>query len=247
MTKKMGPPLPQMPGVDPVQSTMANSGSPIEQPDVVVADAPGPSGWNDWWAGARPRVPFSGGTEQAANTGAGKSYDPEEMLNAYLPDLPPETRGFIRTQLKDAETKSGKDYHTAIDELVKAHPELTQYTPWAKYFPAQKAGQLDAKTLGALTQWSQNYQKPLMETMAANTAAVTGALQGLMPRLPKSYQALMQTQMPILQNLPNQISTMLSQADPGLILSAYTQAAQPQQTAAAANSAFSGLLGGLTG
>lgn len=164
---------------------------------------------------------FSGGP---SSSGAGKSYDPDNMIRTYLPGIAnnPQQMQAVRQALKQYEKGSGADYHTQLNTLVSQFPQLQQYTPMGKAFPAQAPGQLSAENMKALTEWTAAYQKPLTEAMQNDTNTVMSALQGLAPKLPASYQNLIKTQGMGLQNMGKEISTLIAQAQPGAIANAYS-------------------------
>ncbi len=170
--------------------------------------------------------PVSGGGS-SGGTGAGKSFDIDNMLRTYLPGLtdPAQIAAVKQAlhQMAGAEG-SGGAYHSAIDALVQKYPQQLQgMTPMGKAFGTSQPGQLNADVMKGLTDWTNAYQKPLVEAMGRDTSQVMDALKGLAPKLPAGYQNLIKTQQPGLQNMAGEISTMLAQAQPGAIANAYSQ------------------------
>ncbi len=170
--------------------------------------------------------PSSGGGGSSGGTGAGKSYDPDNMINTYLPGLTPEQHAAVRDALKGAESGSGVNYHKAIDTLTQQHPELQTYTKWGKAFPAQTPGMLTPQQSQAMWETANKYEQPYLDAMQ-NTSNQMGAyLKQLMPSLPKGYQSLVKAQMDGpggLLNLPSQVSNLIHEQNPAAIANAYAQ------------------------
>ena len=245
MAKKKSAPLPQMPGMDPI--TMKSQMGPIAGPEQVTPNPQGPSAGEEIWKWNPPS--WLGGKSQASMaTGEGprRTYDPDEMLRTYLPGLDDQQRGFLRAELRAHEKGSGKDYHSAINELMGAHPELSQYSNWSKHFPAPaQPGELSPEAMGRLLQLTSQYQRPYLDQLNAIGSHVSGALKKLAPGLPESYRGLIQSEIPVYENLGAQLGAALGLSNPGQILNAYARAYAPQQQqAAAGNNLFSSLLQG---
>ncbi len=175
---------------------------------------------------------FTGGGDQvqggatSGGVGAGKSYDVDNMLNTYLPGLTPEQHAVIRQQLKGSESGSGAAYHSAINALVQQYPQLQQYTPMGKAFPATTPGMLTPEQSKAMWDTASKYEQPYLDAMQ-NTSNQMGAyLKQLMPSLPKGYQSLVHAQMEGpggLLNLPSQVSNLIHEQNPAAIANAYSQ------------------------
>ncbi len=183
-----------------------------------------------------------------SGTAVGKNatYNPDEMIRTYLPGVAKDPAKFawVKRALSQHEKGSGTDYHTAISTLIQSNPQLADYTDFAQAFgQAPKPGQLSQATLEGLTNWTQKYQAPLLAALQADSGALTQSLQALTPKLPASYRSLMQTQIPIMQNMPKQIAEMIGLANPGQIANSYAQAYAPAATQTQANALFNGLPG----
>ncbi len=163
-------------------------------------------------------------------TGSAGSSDPaapnlnlDILLNRTYQGLPPQGLDAIKQALKSQgvdNTSSFADFQKALGTVQQQYPQLQQYTPMGRAFPASAPGQLSAQTMQGLTDWTNAYQKPLTEAMSRDTSQVMDALKGLAPKLPAGYQNLIKTQQPGLQNMAGEISTMLAQAQPGAIANA---------------------------
>lgn len=171
------------------------------------------------------RGPTAGGGATSGGTGPGKSFDIDNMLRTYLPGLtdPAQIAAVKQAihQIAGAEN-SGSAYHQAIDQLVQKYPDqLSGDTPMGKAFGTSKPGQLSAQVMQGLTDWTNAYQKPFLDSMQNDTQAVMGALKGLTPKLPASYQNLVNTQAPQMGKLTSDIANLLKLAQPGQIANAY--------------------------
>jgi len=197
------------------------------------------------------KVGGGGGSSKSSGVGAGKSYDPDNMIDTYLPGLNPQQRDAVRQALRGAESGSGAEYHQALNQLVSQYPQLQQYTPMGRAFgTTPQPGQLDPTQLGQLEAATEAYQKPYIDMMKQDEGMVQTFLKQLMPSLPKGYQDLMKAQMspdnPVgLANIDRQVQELLGRANPGMIANAY--AAYNGSGATTSPTSISSLLGSLGG
>ncbi len=214
--------------------------------ESVRGGLPGAAGYFPPEPGSPGGSSQGGGGGSSGGVGAGKSYDPDNMINTYLPGLTPEQHAAVRDALKGSESGSGVAYHTAINALAQAHPELQSYTKWGHAFPAQTPGMLSPEQSQKLWAMASAYEQPYFDAMQNTSNQMSAYLKQLMPSLPKGYQSLVKAQMEGpggLLNLPSQVSNLIHQQNPAAIANAYAQSYGGTGTTptATASNLFAGL------
>lgn len=193
----------------------------------------------------KAQVNLGGEASGSSQVGAGKSYDPDNLIRTYLPFLTPEQHDAIRQALKGEESKSGGDYHNALNQIIQQYG-LQQYSPLGHAFGSPSSpGQLTGEQMQKLLGVTQAYQKPYLDALK-NTEAQEGSfLKTLMPSLPKGYQDLVKTQFEGpggVLNLDNQVASLLAAQNPAAIANAYSNLyAGSGTTGTTANNIFSSL------
>ena len=144
--------------------------------------------------------------------------------------LSPEQTEMVRQKLVGGEWGTKVDVKTDYEKvkgLLAARPELQPYSRYSQAFAgaAKAPGSLDEQTLAGLLGVTQRFQQPFLESLGGDTATMSKALTGLLPRLPPEMRGIMEAQIPRQEGLVRQVQALIGQATPGLIAQAYSQQA----------------------